>query len=85
MGDRLSKVRYAGEVCNHESECECDLFLPSRPPTPRQKIDDFIARLQLMKVEAGKLGLYETMHAIDTATTKVGYELAEKIKKRKAK
>lgn len=51
----------------------------ARKPT-RQQLADFIRRLTLMKVEAGKLELFETMHAIDGATKKVGYELADKLK-----
>jgi len=51
----------------------------ARPITKERRacIDDFIRRLTLMKREACILGLYQTMHAIDGATTKVGWELAE--------
>lgn len=56
----------------------------SKNPT-KKETDDFIRRLILMKVEAGRLGLFATMHAIDAATTKVGYELADKLKKKGSK
>lgn len=50
-----------------------------RPVTQerRKAIDDFISRLALMKEEAGRLGLYQTMQALEIPVTKVGYELAE--------
>jgi hypothetical protein len=44
---------------------------------------EFVIALNILKVQAGRLGLFETMHAIDTATKKVGWEIAEKLKKAK--
>ena len=38
---------------------------------------NFITRLVNMKDEAGRLGLYRTMHALDNATREVGYEMVD--------
>ena len=48
-------------------------------PTDMDKTRDFIRRLVSMKDEAGRLGLFKTMHAMDEATRAVGYEFADKI------
>lgn len=45
--------------------------------TKRALIDDFIRRLVLMQNEAVKLGMYQTMHKINDAVKKSGWELAE--------
>lgn len=37
----------------------------------------FAAELVKLKDKAGRLGLWKTMHALDTATREVGYEAAE--------
>lgn len=49
--------------------------------TPIAKLsrDEFASALMLMKVRAGQLGLFKTMHAIEPATQAVGWELAEHI------
>lgn len=55
---------------------------------PRSEIDDlkqFAADLMLMKVTAGQLGLFKTMHAIEPATQAVGWEIAERIEKNDGK
>jgi len=41
----------------------------------------FAAELMLMKNKAARLGLFKTMHAIEPATQKVGWEIAEHIEK----
>jgi len=38
---------------------------------------DFIVRLVNMKHEAGTLGLFRTLHALDHATREVGYEMED--------
>jgi hypothetical protein len=38
---------------------------------------DFILRLVVAKDEAGRLGLWKTMHALDEVTRTVGYEVAD--------
>lgn len=43
----------------------------------RTKARDFTERLVRMKDEAGRLGLYRTMHAMDGATRETGYEQAD--------
>jgi hypothetical protein len=43
----------------------------------RQKVRDFTERLVGMKDEAGRLGLYRTMHAMDASTRETGYEQAD--------
>lgn len=49
--------------------------------TPIKKLEahEFAGALMLMKVRAGELGLWKTMHAIEPATQVVGYEMAEQI------
>lgn len=42
----------------------------------RQAVRDFIEQLVRMKHRAGELELWRTMHALDDATTAVGYEAA---------
>jgi hypothetical protein len=37
---------------------------------------EFASRLALMQIEAGKVGLYATMHKIHEAIKQVGYEIA---------
>jgi hypothetical protein len=37
---------------------------------------NFASRLALMHIEAGRLGLYVTMHKIHEAVKQVGYEMA---------
>jgi len=46
-------------------------------PAWRRQADDFSYRLVRMKEEAFRLGLYRTGHAMDVATRKVGWELAD--------
>lgn len=41
-----------------------------------RKHEDFIRRLNALKTEAGKLGFYRTMHALDEATQQIGWEVA---------
>ena len=54
---------------------------PDPGPAPGRKFDlrgaraEFARNLPLVMVEAGTLGLYETMHALHDAVRKVGYEL----------
>lgn len=38
---------------------------------------DLSDRLVRMKYEAGQMGLWKTMHALDTATNAIGWEMAE--------
>ncbi len=42
---------------------------------------DFVIRLVQMKYEAGVLGLWKTMHALEEPVTAVGWELAEQQEK----
>jgi len=57
----------------------------------RQEHIEFASRLALMQVEAGRLGLYVTMHKIHEAIKQVGYEMAgepelyDKMEKSRAK
>lgn len=37
----------------------------------------FVSRLALMKTEAGALGLYRTLHALDQTTNTAGWEIAD--------
>lgn len=50
-------------------------------PEFRTKSDKLITQLLEAKNLAGKLGLWVTFHAIDDATTKVGWEVAEALQK----
>lgn len=49
--------------------------------TPIAKLEahEFASALMLMKVRAGQLGLWKTMHALEPATQAVGWEMAEQI------
>ena len=47
--------------------------------TVTSEIHDFINRLVTIKADAGRLGLYRTMQAIDTATLEVGFEVGSKL------
>ena len=38
---------------------------------------EFVTKLPLIMVEAGRLGLFQTMHCLHEAVQKSGYELAE--------
>lgn len=40
---------------------------------------EFASALMLMKVRAGQLGFFKTMHALEPATQAIGWEMAEKI------
>lgn len=42
---------------------------------------DFAAKLVSIKHEAGVLGLFKTMHALEAGVKAVGWEIAENIKK----
>lgn len=44
-----------------------------------KEVQALIVQLINLKVEFGKCGLYKTMHALDTATKVVGYEVAEEM------
>lgn len=39
----------------------------------------FAAKVVALKAEAGRLGLYQTMQALEPATQTVGWELAERM------
>jgi hypothetical protein len=60
-------------------------------PEQLEKQKEFASRLALMHAEAGKLGLYVTMHKIHEAVKQVGYEMAgepelyDKMEKSRAK
>lgn len=43
----------------------------------RGKRRGFASRLAGMKAEAGALGLYRTLHALDNATSTVGWEITD--------
>ena len=43
---------------------------------PKQ-VQDFITKLCLMKAEAGKLGLFRTMHDLEKPQQTVGWEVAD--------
>ncbi len=45
------------------------------------KYKDFINKLVLLKDEAGRLGLFETMHELDAAVKKAGWETADVLNK----
>lgn len=49
--------------------------------TPIAKLEknEFASALMLMKVRAGQLGFWKTMHALEPATQAIGWEIAEKI------
>lgn len=49
----------------------------SKPQTLSREQLDFPIKLNALKAEAGRLGLWRTHHAIDAATTAVGWELAD--------
>jgi hypothetical protein len=42
--------------------------------TDTPTLESFVAELVALKNEAGRLGLWKTMHALDEATTAVGWE-----------
>lgn len=48
-------------------------------PIAKLQAHEFASALMLMKVRAGQLGLWKTMHALEPATQAVGYEMAEQI------
>lgn len=43
-----------------------------------RKHEDFIQRLVAIKEEAGRLGFYRTMHAMDAAVQEIGWEVASR-------
>lgn len=45
--------------------------------TPPAVFLEIAMKMQVMKAELGKLGLYATMHLMDDATSKLGWEVAE--------
>jgi hypothetical protein len=49
--------------------------------TPIAKLEphEFASALMLMKMRAGQLGFYKTMHALEPATQAIGWEMAENI------
>lgn len=49
--------------------------------TPIAKLEahEFASALMLMKLRAGQLGLFKTMHALEPATQAIGWEMAEQI------
>lgn len=49
--------------------------------TPIAKLEahEFASALMLMKLRAGQLGFYKTMHALEPATQAIGWEMAENI------
>lgn len=49
--------------------------------TPIAKLEhhEFASALMLMKLRAGQLGFFKTMHALEPATQAIGWEMAEKI------
>lgn len=40
---------------------------------------EFAGALMLMKLRAGQLGFFKTMHALEPATQAIGWEMAEQI------
>jgi hypothetical protein len=52
--------------------------MPSKSPTPN-RLKDFASRLSLLKNEAGRLGLFETMQKLDVPLQAVGFEIERKI------
>src|SRR5574341_21630 len=44
-----------------------------------KEIRELIERMVLVKIEAARLGLYQTYHILDDATKKVGWEFAEQV------
>lgn len=42
------------------------------------ELSEFVNMLVLAKHRAGQLGLFRTMHALDSVTQEVGWEVAEK-------
>lgn len=51
--------------------------IPGGPDGRAMAFRVFAAELVKLKDKAGRLGLWKTMHALDTATREVGYEAAE--------
>lgn len=51
------------------------------PKSPRPELTKFASRLSMMMHEADQLGLHATARAINEATRKVGYEIADVITK----
>ena len=45
-----------------------------------EKANQFTIKVVQLKHEAGVLGLYKTMHALEAGVTAVGWEIAEHIK-----
>lgn len=55
---------------------------PQPPPQfDRKRADALILTLLAAKDEAARLGLWRTFHGIDVATTAVGWEVADQMKK----
>jgi hypothetical protein len=50
----------------------------NKSPTPKRLLD-FASRLALLKNEAGRLGLFETMQKMDVPLQVVGFEIERKI------
>ena len=48
----------------------------SQPEELFQRQKDFASKLSLMKYEAGRLGLYRTMQAIEVPLKEIGWEIA---------
>lgn len=48
-------------------------------PRVTQEQRDFAVKLVAVKAEAGQLGLWKTLQALEAAVTEVGWELAEKL------
>lgn len=57
------------------------LSVPSAEPAPAAVYTDYLSRLSLFQAEAGKLGLFKTMHALHEANRVGGSELAEHVEK----
>lgn len=51
----------------------------------KSKLETFLQDLIDMKTEAGQLGLFITMHALDQVLHRVGFELADKIERKEIK
>lgn len=44
-----------------------------------KELKEFAVEVMMLKAKAGKLGLWKTMHSIESATQTVGWEIAELI------
>lgn len=51
----------------------------SKKPIAELEASEFAGALMLMKMRAGQLGFYKTMHALEPATQAIGWEMAELI------